>query len=47
MLKLTPADRTDARGGSDARADRALDGHSALGTALEVLLTVFFGYGVG
>ena len=26
VLKLTPADRTDARGSSDARADGALDG---------------------
>ena len=37
MLKLTPPERTDARGSSDARADRAL---SALVTALEV--TVFW-----
>ena len=37
MLKLTPPERTDARGSSDARAERAL---SALVTALEV--TVFW-----
>ena len=36
MLKLTPAERTDARGSSDAHTDRS---PSALGTALEV--TVF------